>query len=64
MRAGAPQTSGDITRAWVNQDGVLYAVLRDFGPVVLPPYDGDPASLSGRRVKLIDGRWLLNGAAG
>lgn len=63
MRDRTPQTSGDITRAWVTQDGVLMAVLRDLGPVVLPPYDGDAASLSGRRVRLVDGRWLLNGAA-
>lgn len=63
MQSRGRSETATITRAWISQDGVLMAVLDGIGPVVLPRYDGDPDSLCGRRVKLVDGRWLLEGRA-
>lgn len=59
----ATQQSGTITEAWRSQDGVLMATisLGRTSTVSSLPYAQDPSSLYGRRVALVDGRWLLSG---
>lgn len=62
LSRGPSKSSATISQAWYSQDGQLMAILGQLGATVLPSYDGSPSDLIGRRVRFIEGRWLLERA--
>lgn len=56
--------TGEIAHAWVTQDGVCRVLVKDQNgkhwtsePII--PHGLDAESLVGRRVRRLDGRWVL-----
>jgi hypothetical protein len=65
----ANRWTGEIAHAWVDHDGVFRAIVKvhsgkHWAPEPIVPGDLTAEALVGRRVRRVDGRWVLDEVQG